>query len=58
MKECKHTEGWVLREPIVLSDSVDEDNDFEEILECNVIGCGATKHFKFGIMYLEEIKAK
>jgi len=49
---CKHENGWVLKEEIVIDEEGD-DNLIAEF-ECNNIGCRKRKKFKFDVINVEE----
>ena len=51
--ECKHTDGWILKEEIVISTKWENDNNIAEF-ECNHLDCGAKKKFKFDIDNIKE----
>lgn len=54
---CKHLDGWVLKEEIVINpDPLKSNDNIEAEFECNTIGCNKRKKFKFDIILIEEVK--
>ena len=46
-KMCKHTDGWVLEEPVI---HTDQDNDNIEVeAHCNTIGCNEKRTFNIDV---------
>lgn len=53
--KCKHKDGWILKEEIVIN--LDGDTyDIEAEVECNDIGCKKRKKIKFDICNVKEIE--
>lgn len=54
-KKCKHKDGWILKEEIVIF--LDgHTNDTEAEVECNDIGCGKRKKIIFDICNVREVE--
>jgi len=53
--KCEHKDGWVLKEEIVINPKFENDKIIAEF-ECNVIGCGKRKNFKFDITNVKEVE--
>lgn len=53
MVECKHDNGWILKDEISIMD--DGEDNIEAIFECNNIGCGCLRKLKFDINNVEVV---
>jgi|TARA_Y100000310_G_C20469382_1_gene709212 hypothetical protein len=52
--ECKHKDGWVLKEEIALMPNSDNDSMVAEF-ECNTLGCHQMKEFTFDVSTMKEV---
>jgi hypothetical protein len=54
--KCRHGDGWILSDAVVIDSSLDDTDDLEANFICNSFSCSEKRRFRFDITNVRKVK--